>query len=458
MDISNIPLTSKKELAKAFILRKKVKEQKRLEDFKPWEPDQANAFRSKARTRIILGGNRSGKTEIGAVDVAHMFMGTHPYRENRIPMIIKVIAQTYPNHIHNIIQPKLFKLIPQSAIKSQKKNSDGVVVHIEGYNGSVIDFLAYSQEGMTFEGFDADMAWFDEPPPENVYKGVRRGLVDRQGTILFTMTPLSEPWFYQRIFMPAVQGELRSTEVFFLYTSNNPHIDKDEIEDFKKNYTEEELKSRLYGNFLHLSGIIYPFEQKIHKIKYFDWPREWPVWMSIDPHPMKAHAVTWIGVTNKEQKIIIDELKLAAPIIDLAKEIKKIEGNKKYRVVDRLIDTSIKGLERVDQRVILAEAGLRCRYAKKYDDVMPGIQRVQQLMRVREDLEKQKYAELVVRDNCKGHIKEFMSYVWDDNGRPRKEDDDYMDNVRYITGVYPRHHYHPKPVSYIGGLETYGGR
>ena len=35
------------------------------------------------RNRWVFGGNRSGKTECGAVEAVYMARGIHPYRENR---------------------------------------------------------------------------------------------------------------------------------------------------------------------------------------------------------------------------------------------------------------------------------------------------------------------------------------------------------------------------------------
>ena len=39
--------------------------------------------KSKSRNRWVFGGNRSGKTECGAVECLYMALGIHPYRENR---------------------------------------------------------------------------------------------------------------------------------------------------------------------------------------------------------------------------------------------------------------------------------------------------------------------------------------------------------------------------------------
>jgi len=457
--LEDLPLEIKKEVAKLLFTKRKVAEANKLINWKPWEPEQATFFRSQSRTRLVLGGNRSGKTMGGAADVAHMFLGTHPFRHNRIPCIIKVLATDFPNGVRNTILPKLLRFIPSQAIRKVEKNQQGIVNKIIGINDSVIDLMSYDQEGVKFESFDADMAWFDEPPPEQIFKGVRRGLIDRKGTMLFTMTPISEPWLYDTLWLPASEGKLQDTECFVLPTEHNPYIDPNEIEAIKEVYTEEELSARLYGQFLHLSGAIYKsFHKHSHVIPFFEWPTHWPVYMCIDPHPRKPHAVSWVGVSNKGQKVIIDEMKVECTILELATKIIEREALRKYRVVDRLVDTSIKGLERKDQRQILADAGIRCRFPKKYDDVLPGIERVQQWLTPRKTHDGDKWIELVVRDNCLGHINEFVSYVWDDTGKPRKYHDDYMDNIRYISGIDPRFNFVRQPINYVKSFSTYIGK
>ncbi len=452
-NIENISPETKKEIARLLWTRKKVRENSALDNWKPWEPEQLAAFRSQARTRLVMGGNRSGKTQLGAADVAHSFMGTHPFRKNRIPTIIKVVGTDFPNTIRNVILPKLMKMIPKNFITKIEKNQQGIPSKLIGLNDSVIDLMSYDQESTKFESFDADEAWFDEPPPEEIYKAVRRGLIDREGTMLFTMTPIREPWIYDTLWLPCLEGRLTDAEYFILPTEHNPYLKKAEIDSFKEVYTEEELDARLHGHFLHLSGLIYKsFRRDTHVVPMFDWPHEWPVWMCIDPHPRKDHAVSWVGVTNKDQKVILDELKVGCSINELASKILTKESQMKYRVVDRLIDTSIKGLDRDDQHKLLVDAGLRCRFPKKHDDVMPGIERVQQLLEPRKTHEGNKWFELVVRENCKGHVSEFMSYVWDDNGKPKKLKDDYMDNIRYISGAHPRFEYRPQTMQYVKGF------
>ena len=44
---------------------------------------QMEFHRSPKRNRWVFGGNRSGKTECGAVECVYMARGVHPYRKNR---------------------------------------------------------------------------------------------------------------------------------------------------------------------------------------------------------------------------------------------------------------------------------------------------------------------------------------------------------------------------------------
>lgn len=468
MNLTELSPEVKRELARSLWNKKKVKVAKSLEFWQPWtcihggtHSSQSKIFTSNARRRLVFGGNRSGKTEAGAADVAYMFLGTHPHRENRFPCIIKVLGETFTK-IGEFIIPKLFKYIPASSIQRVVKNERGVVKRIEGVNGSIIDCMSYDQDVENFEGFDADMVWFDEPPKYKIWEGCRRGLIDRQGIELFTMTLLGEPWIYDKFYLPGLEGKLSDTEIIELYTECNPHIPPDEIEKLKEDYAFDEdlLNTRLFGKPRHLAGLVYKkFDRSIHVISDFDWPRDWPVYMCIDPHPKKPHAVTWLGVTEYDQLVVLDELKLGAPISELAVKIKNIETSKKYRIVDRLVDTSIKAIERTDQRMILAQAGLHCRFPHKHDRVLPGIEKVEELLLPKKDNYGNLLTSLVVRENCKGHIKEFMTYVWDETKlAPKKENDDYMDNVRYICDINPRFKYTHENLKYIKDFSTYGSK
>ncbi len=466
MDLKSLSPAAKRELARLLLMQRQHQAGHALQRWVPWEPDQGADFRSQARTRLVIGGNRSGKTESGAADTAHLFQGTHPHRENKVPMKIKVLAMDFPNALRNTIIPKLIRFIPKGFIARTEHNQQGVTSKLVGVNDSVIDFMSYDQDVTKFESFDADHAWFDEPPPEAIYKAVRRGLIDRQGSMLFTLTPLYEPWIYHTLWVPAEAGELTDTECFVLPTAKNPHLKATELDSIREIYSDEEQEVRLEGKFKHLSGLIYKqFRRETHVLKTYDWPKDWPVYFCLDPHVKKAHALTWMGVTPDEDKVVIDEMAFDGDIAALAMKVRTHESQRRYRVVDRLVDTSINAINRQDNLRILREAGLRCRFPKKHDTVLPGIEDVRSALTPRTvPGSKEPQPSLYVFDRCPKHIRQFMSYVWAEppatavyeREAPRKKEDDYMDNVRYLISIKPRYHYQPEIIDYSGGMGTYG--
>ena len=51
--------------------------------------------KSKCRNRWVFGGNRSGKTECGAVETVWLARGIHPYRENKKDVVGWVVSVSY---------------------------------------------------------------------------------------------------------------------------------------------------------------------------------------------------------------------------------------------------------------------------------------------------------------------------------------------------------------------------
>ena len=81
--------TEKELIAKIKLiddLLKKRKDADRLAKYnvgKKKHKKQIEFHKCKKRNRWVFGGNRSGKTECGAVECIYMARGIHPYRKNR---------------------------------------------------------------------------------------------------------------------------------------------------------------------------------------------------------------------------------------------------------------------------------------------------------------------------------------------------------------------------------------
>ena len=64
-----------------------------------------------ARNRWVFGGNRSGKTECGAVEVVWLALGTHPYRIN-LPNTEGWVVSLSTQVQRDVAQAKILHYLP----------------------------------------------------------------------------------------------------------------------------------------------------------------------------------------------------------------------------------------------------------------------------------------------------------------------------------------------------------
>ncbi|MEG2274340.1 MAG: terminase family protein, partial [Clostridia bacterium] len=162
------------------------------------------------KNRWVFGGNRSGKTECGAVETVWLALGIHPFRQNRDNVCGWVVSLSEQVQ-RDVAQAKVLKyLLGRSIVDivmlSGKKGSPeyGVIDYIlvrNAFGGiSRIGFKSCDQGREKFQGASLDFVWFDEEPPKDIYDECRMRVFDRCGLIFGTMTPLKGlTWVYDEI-------------------------------------------------------------------------------------------------------------------------------------------------------------------------------------------------------------------------------------------------------------------
>lgn len=161
---------------------------------------QVEFHKCKKKNRWVFGGNRSGKTECGAVESVYMARGVHPYRENKDNVFGWVVSLSQQVQ-RDVAQAKILNYLNPSWIEdvtmlSGKKDSlkYGVIdqIRIKNVFGgtSVIGFKSCDQGREKFQGSSLDFVWFDEEPPKDIYDECRMRVLDKKGDIFGTMTPL----------------------------------------------------------------------------------------------------------------------------------------------------------------------------------------------------------------------------------------------------------------------------
>lgn len=146
--------------------------------------------------RYVLGGNQSGKTQLGARETAWIFEENHPNWERpshwgQEPLLILVLGRT-TKQIEETIWRKISSLLTPGSY--DVKRTGGViqkVVHKE--NGNVILFLSHHSDAEAREkvqSFVAHYVWLDEMPGSyKLIEELHRRIQARRGYFLCTMTP-----------------------------------------------------------------------------------------------------------------------------------------------------------------------------------------------------------------------------------------------------------------------------
>lgn len=405
------------------------------------------------RNRWVFGGNRTGKTECGAVEVVYFARGCHPYRENRRDTFGWVVSLSRQVQ-RDVAQKKILKYLkPEwivSVVMQQGKKDypdSGVIDYIEIKNVfggiSKIGFKSCDQGREKFQGASLDYVWFDEEPSEDVYRECKMRVLDKRGDIFGTMTPLKGMSFvYDEIYLNCNQ----SSEVWYETMSweDNPFLSREEIKLFSDTMSEEELEARKYGRFICSSGLVYKeFDENVNVIDPFDVPKEWFDNISIDPglnNPLSCH---WYAVDYDGNVYVIYEHFEAGKDIDYhANKIKQIcefLGWKRDSLgkISALIDsaagqTTLNGVKSVAELFI--DRGINVN-TKVNKDVFAGIATVKSYLKSANGASR-----LFIFRNCPNLIREIKSYRWGEGDLPTKKDDHALDELRYYLMTKPLAH------------------
>lgn len=400
------------------------------------------------KNRWVFGGNRSGKTECGAVETVWLARGIHPYKRNK-PCNGWVVSLSQQVQ-RDVAQSKILSYLKKEWIQdivmiSGKKGSaeQGVIdtIYVKNVFGSIskIGFKSCDQGREKFQGMSLDYVWFDEEPPEEIYLECKMRVLDRCGEIYGTMTPLKGlTWIYNTIYL----NDKNDEDVWYenIQWDDNPFLSKSEIEKFSMSLSSEELESRKYGNFTSGTGMVYSeFDESVNVIEPFDVPCEWYDKISIDPglhNPLSCH---WYACDFDNNIYVIAEHYEKQRTIDYhSKRIKEISERLNWPLkngrIEALIDSA------ANQRTLASEKNVVELF---YDygilaipqvnkDLFSGINRVKAYLK--NSLGERK---LFIFKNCVNMIREIKGYFWGNNDSPVKKDDHAMDELRYYIMSRP---------------------
>jgi len=418
--------------------------------YKPYEQqDKFHRAGVTHKRRLFRAGNRSGKSTCGCAETCSWLLNERVFypegdaaRRGGIPQhpVKGLVITTDWDKVDEIwtsqrgVNPgKLWKFLPKGFVKSTKRNHAGAIDTVETSNGSLLRFdtvKSFMSNPQGSESSDWDFVQVDEPLPEDMFKATARGLLDRNGAVWFTLTPLRE-WWINDFFIPDRTNTSLARDGSFVVegtTFDNPYLSKAAVSSFAETLTEDEKQCRLMGIPLNLSGLVYKeFRYDKHVVVSIPvgWksmsepPKSWPLYLKVDPHPQTPHAVLFCAVSPFGQRFYYYDIFKHCSIENLCAEI--VAKTKGYTVAEVRIDPLAYINDPISMSNMATEF-IRCGVPvqKATKALEHGV------MRVKQELAKD--GRIYFTPSATRTLWEIVRYMWDEkDNRPMDKDDHMME-------------------------------
>jgi phage terminase large subunit-like protein len=422
---------------------------------------QVDFHSSPAKTRLYIGGNRSGKSFGNVAECVYWLTKRHPYRE--IPVGDyeatrgRINTVDFINGADKILLPLFKQLVPPSFLidgaweSSYHRASRVLTLN----NGSFIEFLSYESDLDKFAGTSRHFVSYDEEPPEVIYTENLARLIDTGGHQWFSMTPVEGmSWVYDEIYLKGKEGVAgyHNTEIGM---EENPYLNQAEVASFLEGLDDNERRARGQGQFVEMGGLIYkmfdpkPGGRHVIDRENLRFPRNVPVGLSLDHGFNNPTAVLWHALLPEGKIVTFHERYIRGETVEShAREIHAFNRANRIDPAILIADPSIRNTDPITGTSILQEYikfGLPFQLAN--NDVKAGIERTISYLKG-PPIKGAEPSWRCTRD-CTNLIKEMGRYKWKTytskklNARynnweePHKLNDHACDSLRYFLMSRP---------------------
>ena len=461
------------------------KKRKELHFAKYWEPYEAQKpilklFTKDIKIFGILGGNRSGKTEMGAFIATAWALGKDYFKDEPAWDFVKDLPiPDPPNNIwvvgldfatlRDVIWFEKLRvgrnhppLLPKDENAYKKIVDSSFQVFLE--NGSIITGKSADSGREKFQGASVDLVWIDEEPEVEIYDECYQRTSDCAGKILVTLTPLTdtasgvrEPWVFN-LFDKARTGktDMKFTQLSVLDNPYVPQVEKDKLIEKWAGHFEE--KARLYGGFIQRSGLVYDmWNRDKHLITPYRVSKGSFKIVSIDPAATGTTAVVWASIDTEGNITLYREYYERDMVIsEHAKSILlRCEGEPiDVWLIDPKWGTQRNAETHKTNLQLYRDAGIPARLAPVDSDY--GIQASKEYMYA-STFPNSRHPKLKVFNSMHNFIHEVEHYVWDSftkgplrglsKDKPSKRNDHLMNAYQYLAALRPRGRRHSAPLN-----------
>ena len=216
-ETDKLRIEQKRELVELLDKKRKLAEDRKLLDFKPTSI-QRRVLLAREKIVLCLGANRSGKSEIIAVDALTRLTGVIPTAiRHEYPTTFIRAGEAWLSGMDfvslvGIVKKKIDKFLPRRLNLGYNKETK-----LQRLKGSVeIQYKSFDQGREKFQGTSKVYVSFDEEPDQPIYDEGYMRTVDCAGLIRFAFTPAKGlTWAYQNLYKRAHK---------IVYTKNKHNI------------------------------------------------------------------------------------------------------------------------------------------------------------------------------------------------------------------------------------------
>ena len=404
------------------------------------------------RFKIICAGRRAGKSVLSRMIILRWATAEQG--------LYWVVSPTYKQS-KMIHWRELLKEVPREWI--QKKNE--VELSITLKNGSIIELKGAENpdalRGVKLKGLiideiasirNWDWLWSEV---------LRPTLTDYVAPAVFISTPKGFNHFYDLFELG--QGKDSNYKSWRFTSYDNTHISKEEIDDAKKELTEDTFAQEYMADFRKYTGLVYKeFERETHVIEPFDVPYEWNIYRGIDFGSTNPTVCLWFTTDPDDNIYVISEHYATGQTIDYHAGVINSDIHSK-KVEATYGDPS--GAQWISE---FATRGIYITPANKETGtsndnwVRYGIEKVAERLKkvpghfvphLKEGSRQGIQPRLFIFNTCKETIREFETYRWKEKSvtqaqdlnepdQPDKANDHAMDALRYMVVSYVK----PQPI------------
>jgi PBSX family phage terminase large subunit len=418
----------------------------------PW---QLSVAKDPHRFKVICAGRRSGKSTYAQLQVLKWAL-------EKVG-VYYIVSPTYKQS-RSVHWRELKRIIPKEWIKKTIESHGNESIELK--NGSTIE-LKGAENPDALRGIKLRGLVIDEIASIRNWdwlwqEVLRPTLTDFEAPAIFISTPKGYNHFYELYIQG--QGDIHSGYRSWKFTSyDNPYIPAAEIDNAKKELTEDTFMQEYMADFRKYTGLVYKeFSRETNIVDPFDIPESWQIWRGIDFGSTNPTACLWIATDTDGNIYIVGEHYATGQTIDYHAGV--INSNPlSQRVVQTFGDPSgAQWINEFQQRGIYItpankETGTNFNSWVRFgiEKVSERLKRVpghtvptlQQIAGLSNTGQGNGVPSLFVFSSCTNLIREFETYRWKEKSVtqaqdlnepdvPEKANDHAMDALRYFVVSY----------------------